>query len=653
MKNIFKSFIITLSSLALVAVACDNAPGEDSNNEFPQKKEYNVTPGSTLELTFNTTQAWELTVPENSIQWFWIQDGSFKLYRLKGKSGNQVVTIGVSPVEELETDRTCEVTLKIGGKSQVIATLVRSSKEKVLTLYSAVVSEGEIQFQPDGSGYLYGESEAENLELVWTGSDFRLPVKIDANYNWTVQTPKWITIDVPEKGIGETALNIFGTPSEYPLEPSQGKIQFMFRDEVVKEYPVSIPGCKDIFSYRMNMNLTELEFNHKGQYKVATGFIEGPATGVIYGASGTRVIAVTKDGETYSPEAPSWLTIEVDAYDTAEGAEVLQERNFTVSASVNEGDNRYAALFMLPHSVTVSASELFDESGVKEEYQEYMLPVTQLSSDQEYVSVLSRQSAMALAGAAFKVSQDESLKTLFGETRYIYELVYNNEYARDEARMIFTSPAASYKIFDESLQEVTSAEEYFMSFEMDEDKMGGVVDMFSESIMMGYVVFYGASDNVLAVIKCTFNPEEVIEPIADVRFIGDSEMYAPMVGATLEDVTKDPNYAHYKDGNNQVFHLRYTMPNMPMTISIPTDVVKHTVNPYNLRHNFRVNETKYDETFVNGILGGVALIDGGVTIYMLPDEGMDYMRGNIVFNDASDATVIVLVCTYDVRDSEE
>ena len=85
-----------------------------------------------------------------------------------------------------------------------------------------------------------------------------------------------------------------------------------------------------------------------------------------------------------------------------------------------------------------------------------------------------------------------------------------------------------------------------------------------------------------------------------------------------------------------------------MTISIPASVKKHTVNPYALRHNFSVNETKYDETFVNGVLGGVALVDGGVTIYMLPD-GKEYLRGNIIFTDSSDETILVLVCTIDLR----
>lgn len=646
MKNIFKAFFI-VAAFAVTACQPDN-PVEDQKAEFPEAKEYNVAAGSTLDLSFTANQDWEITVPQNSIQWFWIQDGSFKLYKLTGKAGDQVITIGVSATEEFDVDRTCEVTLTMGGESKVIATLVRSAKEKTLALYSAVVTDGEIQFTENGSGYLYNEAEAENLELVWTGSDFRLPVKVDANYNWTVKTPQWASIDVPENGTGQTEVNIMGVPSEYPLDPASGKVQFLAGDKLVKEYSINIPGCKDIFSYKMDMSISELEFNYAGQFRVTTGFIEGPASGYISGASDARVLAVSKVGDAYSAEAPSWLTLSVSEYDTTEGAPVLQERTFSISASMNEGDNRYAALFFLPPTVTVPASELFDADGVKADYAKYMIPVTQLSSDQEFVAMISNPSNMAAAGATFAVSDDESLKTMFGQSRYAYELVYTDQYARDEARMMFTSPVTSYKVFDAAQQDMTASEEFFLTVTLDEDMMGGVIDMVSETAAEGYVVFYGASENVLAVIKCTFDPEEIIEDVVDVKFIGESEMYAPMVGATLEDVYDNPEFARYREGNALVYHLRYTTENMPMTISIPASVKKHTVNPYQLRHNFSVNETKYDETFVNGVLGGVALIDGGVTIYMLPD-GKDYMRGNIIFTNGSDETILVLVCTFDAR----
>lgn len=643
-NNISGFFAALVMGSALFAASCEKPSEETPAPEFPQLIEKTVAPGESVTIPVQANLDWEISVPENGLQWFWIQDGAFQLYRLSGKAGEAEVVIGVSATEEFDNDRVCEVTMTMGGESKVIARLVRPSKEKHLTVYAAVVVDGEVQFNETGDSYLYETEEAESLDMIWTGSEFRLPIKVESNYNWSIKTPEWARVDVPSDGVGEKNLIVYGVPSAYPLDAASGKLQFMSGEKVVKEYTVNIPGCKDIFSYKMDMSITELEFNYQGQIKVATGFIDGPATGYVSGADGIRVIALSRNESGFSADAPSWLEVNVAEYDRTEGADVLQQRNFTVSVALNEGDNRYAALLFLPPTLTAAASDLFEGTEIKEEYKQYSVPVTQLSSDQEFISMLANPSDMAAGGATFAVSENEDLYSRFGQTRYAYELVYTNQYARDNARMIFTSAVTSYKVFDEN---------GFLSMTLDEDMKGGVVDMVSETAQTGHVVLYGATGNVLAVIECRFDPEEIIGEVADVAFIGESVMYAPMVGATLEDVSEDPSFSQYREGQALVYHLRYTMPAMPMTISIPSSIKKHTVNPYMFRHNIRVNDLKYDEDFVNGVLGGVALVDGGVTIYMEMPEGRDYLRGNIIFSNSADETILVLVCTLDLRETAE
>lgn len=642
-NNISGFFAALVMGSALFAASCEKPSEETPVPEFPQLIEKTVAPGESVTIPVQANLDWEISVPENGLQWFWIQDGAFQLYRLSGKAGEAEVVIGVSATEEFDNDRVCEVTMTMGGESKVIARLVRPSKEKHLTVYAAVVVDGEVQFNETGDS-LYETEEAESLDMIWTGSEFRLPIKVESNYNWSIKTPEWARVDVPSDGVGEKNLIVYGVPSAYPLDAASGKLQFMSGEKVVKEYTVNIPGCKDIFSYKMDMSITELEFNYQGQIKVATGFIDGPATGYVSGADGIRVIALSRNESGFSDDAPSWLEVNVAEYDRTEGADVLQQRNLTVSVALNEGDNRHAALLFLPPTLTVAASDLFDGTEIKEEYKQYSVPVTQLSSDQEFISMLANPSDMAAGGATFAVSENEDLYNRFGQTRYAYELVYTNQYARDNARMIFTSAVTSYKVFDEN---------GFLSMTLDEDMKGGVVDMVSETAQTGHVVLYGTEGNVLAVIECRFDPEEIIGEVADVAFIGESVMYAPMVGATLEDVSEDPSFSQYREGQALVYHLRYTMPAMPMTISIPSSIKKHTVNPYTFRHNIRVNDLKYDEDFVNGVLGGVALVDGGVTIYMEMPEGRDYLRGNIIFSNSADETILVLVCTLDLRETAE
>lgn len=655
-NSITRLFAVLMTGCAMLMTSCKETDPvtQQPDPTFPALVEKTVQAGESVTLTASAELDWEVSVPENTLQWFWIQDGQFKKSKAKGNAGEDVtVVIGVSESEEFDTDRICEVTMTMGGRSKVIARLTRPSKEKHLTLYVAKVVDGEIQFVEDGSSYDYDTQEAQSIDLIWTGSDFRLPVKVEANCGWTVNTPEWARVDVPENTVGAVNVNVYGVPSEYPLDAAQGKIQFMYGETVIKEYDITIPGCEDKFSYAVGMGLTELDFNFNGQIKTAMGYVEGPATATITGASGTEVFAVEYVDGKYdldSAEDPAWLVITEDAYDNGEGADVLQTRNVTVSVKVNEGGERQAVIFFLPPTGWDRGKNLFTDAAdaVRDEFQQYAVPVIQHSSDQEYISMLSNASDMAAGGATFAVSEDASLFEKFGQTKYAYELTYTNQYARDNSRMAFTSSATSYKIFDEFGADKTADALYFLTVTLDDNMMGGVIDMVAETKSVGYVVLYGASDNVLAVVKCIFDPESVIGEVADVKFIGDSEMYAPMVGATLERLTEGALYNQYREGDALIYHLTYTMAGMPMRISIPNTVETHTVNPWPLKDFIRVNNNIYDEVFVNGKLGGIELIDGGIDIYMEMPEGSDKMQGNIIFADAEGMTVLVLVCTLDL-----
>lgn len=663
---VMSKFNILFAALAagILFFSCDKPepePGPDGPVDpvvtvtFPEVVEETVLPGETVTLTFDASVDWEVCVPENTLTTFWIQDGSFNSAKLSGKAGKGIsVVIGTTDSEDFD-ERSCKVSMTMGDETKEIATIIISAKDRSLTVYAAEIADGEIQYTEEGE-YLYGSVEPETLAMIWSGSDFRLPVKIDANFSWTVKTPSWASVDVPEERVGEVVLNIMGVPSEYPLEDTQDKIQFMSGETLIKEYDITIPGCKDIFSYSLGMGLSEIVFNFAGKLKVDTGFIDGPVTASVSGTSDVHVFAVECiEGKYDIANEPSWLVIETSPYDDTDGADVLQDRNVNISARANEGDERSAVIFFLPPSLAQTGNDLFNAASdsVKEEFAKYAFPVTQLSNDQEFVMMLSSSSAMASGGASFAVSDDETLFTKFGETKYAYDLIYTNQYARDNARMTFSSAVTSYRLFGAVGTDKTDSEDFFLSVTLDDDKMGGVIDMISDSEAFGYVVFYGSTDNVLAVIRCTYDPEAIIIDEAEVGFIGDSEMYAPMVGATLERLTDGAIYDTYSDGMSPVYHLKYTTAGIPMTISIPSAVKKHDVNPWNLQYNIRVNDNVYSESFINNMLGGIELIDGGVTIYMEMPEGKDFMRGNINFRSADDTIMLILVCTLDLTGSGE
>lgn len=133
-----------------------------------------------------------------------------------------------------------------------------------------------------------------------------------------------------------------------------------------------------------------------------------------------------------------------------------------------------------------------------------------------------------------------------------------------------------------------------------------------------------------------------------VQFIGESAQKAEMVGATLEKIIEGPLWEQYNMDSAPIYHLTYRKKGMPMKISIPSSAVSHSSNPYSKSHIFKVNNIDFAETG-----GGFSLIDGGVDIYMTPDESSTYERGNFCFYNSNMNVVLVLICTLDLTSSSD
>lgn len=778
--NMIRNLAALFAVSALMAASCDNPTpdGPDVPEQkpvFPSVVENNdVAPGETLTLSFEANMDWTVSVPSSSLQWFWIQDNSFKLDKVSGKvaeGGKESVTlyIGVSENEEFDTNRSCEVTLTMGGESKVIAKYMRPAKNRTIAVYAARFDGDAFATGADG-GYEYETSEAASLDLVWSMSDadFRMPVKVDANCDWQVETPDWLDVQVPETTVGSIDLvltgasvnaasgkivfkaggsvlkeinvsvpscgevevystqidengdflfddsgdylytaepvealtlvwpggdyrmpvmvdakcdwtielpewlvikyqgdapsrnagvvtfNLMGDPMKYPLEDATENIVFKFKGETVHTVAVTIPGCKDKFGFGLDMALTKWEFNTVGQLMTAVGFQDMAASAWIMGTKNAVAVPVEmKDGKKVS-ENPDWITLDVQAY--VQGAEVIQQRTLTLRVSENTGAEREAYLVF---SKDGNIDSFFEPDGTpKENLEDNAVHILQYGSDMDYVKMNSTEEDMNTSGATFAVSENPRLTAWFGDTEYRYTLTYSNVYARDNAFMSFAKPFASYKVFNAMRNDMTSDASFWLTFSASGDgNNGGVIDMYRDmdapdSKEIGYVVFYDADGSTLAIIECVFDPEVVIGDDVVLEFTEQSAQYAPMVGCTLERLTEGELFDAYYDGMSPVYHLRYTMPGMPMAIKLPAKVKKHNVNPYGLRSSFRVNNVIYDEYFgPDDIMGEVVLNDeGAVEIYMsMPEGGTETMiQGNINFLDGADATVVILICTLDL-----
>ena len=106
--KLFRTSAIILAGLALAVSSCrEPEPSVKIVPVFPELvQDNNVAPGSTLTLSFDANADWEVSVPSENLQWFWIQDDSFKVDKLSGKvaQGEKeriTVSIGVSDTEEI------------------------------------------------------------------------------------------------------------------------------------------------------------------------------------------------------------------------------------------------------------------------------------------------------------------------------------------------------------------------------------------------------------------------------------------------------------------------------------------------------------------------------------------------------------------------
>ena len=435
--------------------------------------------------------------------------------------------------------------------AEVVSISVPQGKD--MAIYSAVL--GEDGYESDGDSYLWNDEPAENLELSWSGADFRLPVLFDSKCNWTAELPEWLRImtypsleNLPAETSGKIVAILSGVPSKYPLEDTEGKAVFKVGETVVYEIDASIPGCKGIMTYSLSMTLSALEYNYLGAVNTSTGYVEQLATGHVFGPKDVRIFAVEttggKVGQVISG-SDSWFKVEVSPFVEGKDQNVLQERDLTFSVTENKGDDRSAVLFILPADVTVEPAGLFKEDAtVRTEYIEYAVPVSQSSMNySDYVKMPEAGDAKYSFEKIADASHISELTAAFGETDHVYTLCYGDPYASDEASMTLAIPYTSCLVFDDEKIDRTSEEDFWLAFNVAdaENRTAGVAEMYLGQKLppipsVGYIVFKGTDGKVLAIIEC-------VSPAGD---------YITM--PSNETVT-DPPYAFVKHPDDKVAEL--------------------------------------------------------------------------------------------------
>ena len=649
-NNIFKSFALLISVFTVAAVACTEKE-DQVTPVFPDVVEnYTVALGDTLSLTFTPNMDWEVTVPEDTMDFFWLINGDFQYSSIKGKASEEPVTVlvGVSDKEDF-VNHTTTVKLTMGGETRVIARYMHPSAEKSVQMYVCKLDEeGGFMFDENGD-YAYEENEVENLKLIWTGSDFRIRVKLVANFEWTMDLPEWAIADLPEDKIGTHEFNIYGEPTMYPLKDAESLLSIMDGEEIMSQCSIMIPGCNDILTYGVDM-VSSLDFNQNGQYVSSVRYVEGPATAWIYGTEDADVYAVEFKNGAYSlAVTPSWINLEVSEYDESAGSEVLQRREVKISVNEYDGADHTALLLFLPSTSRSKLKNFFndDHTALKDEWLGNAVSLT--FKKYGYINIPD-EAAMAEGGATLIQNSVHHLI----RANYSYDLTYDNEYASDNARMLFLEPFGSYKIFNSNGVDVTETEGFFLSFSGDDTNESGVVNMTGGRADSGFIAFYSADGKtVLAEVKCILEPKEVVEDTSVEDVVVDASSYfvdpeaAAAAGISMIEYKAGPTRRDCEDAvNDGAVLLHMTSPlETPVRVRIPLGGRMVAAYPKDC----------FD-------LGGLDLSAGGAYVageteisisfsqfpaQYLPDENdptKEYIIPSVRFYNKSDKAVLVIYC---------
>ena len=250
--NFWKSAAAFVVGMAAM-VACQK---EQMTPVFPQEVITNSDVTTTSEsITFTANLDWELSVPQETIAFFWLEDASGnKLNKLSGKAGEVTVKVGITDEPDFNNDITCNVTLKMGEESKVVATYTLLKSVKEFKAFANVLTDGNLTWNTEEGGFLYAEQPTTEVTLVYNETyGFIMPFAFEAGFNYDVDCPEWMNVTasaLSENAVGKRGVSLVEVSAnleKLTAEDTAGDLKIKVRnsDEVVATIKVNMPSLAD------------------------------------------------------------------------------------------------------------------------------------------------------------------------------------------------------------------------------------------------------------------------------------------------------------------------------------------------------------------------------------------------------------------------
>lgn len=289
MKPIYLLMVLTMM-MGFTFTACSSDDPEGSV-EFPALKELSGNAGETLELSFSAGTDWTLSSNKG---WCKFKDGEFTETTLSGKAGSQTVQIVIS--ESQLTSEVAELTLSMGGKSQVICKVTCQEKQYadlVVTDEEGNVYDAEHPLVIKGSGLT-----DNTYDIVYT------TIKVESEKTVGIaEKPDWIkaqaSTETPgvfqltfDKASGISVINSFNNADDKLVIATEDKKQQI-------EIPVSYEGLREnVITFKetdLSFTKNHMTLDHNSTYFSVSNSMTGEET--TYSLPLTLTVDQVRNGE--------------------------------------------------------------------------------------------------------------------------------------------------------------------------------------------------------------------------------------------------------------------------------------------------------------------------------------------------------------------
>lgn len=443
-----------LVSAAMLSTACDTSEAEENTPPvFPELQNLTIQVGETsCDVTFTPNLDWTVSIPTDAetSKWFELRDGEMPVSSISGKASTSPVTVTVATTEQEAFDDapTCEVSLTMGGESQIIAKISRAAAIREFELYASAYDTNEDDFvipyeysetaMTKYTGTETPETAPEGtIELKWplrVGS-YTYTFKSKSNFDWLASAPSWLEVTPTAIADEDGAYQVVVTAnlSEEIQDGAVGVIDFYDAsidknedpgNNAHNKYCVSIPAFRDLIRFPYSdMNAT-FTFNADGKYiGQSLGSDEtlyDNLSTTVSSTKGLKIYAVDLREQWYY--LTDWVTIE-DTWD--ENGGVFQQHTYTVSVAANTGEERTATLLALPQTVAANITnpdyDLFNDAAtdIKEEYKQYL-----------YASITQDGASSSVSG--FSISPDANSQHMFDNGSAKWEVIDSENYFNED-----------------------------------------------------------------------------------------------------------------------------------------------------------------------------------------------------------------------------